>query len=116
MKTQMALKPTTLDKSSQNKELTIEQLAKFTGIEVEVARRIMKVLTLNLALHLSGGNSISLPYLGSFKKNGRFWNFEESKYLERIRNNRITEAEFISLILTEDDENRESVLDILGGK
>lgn len=87
------------------KKLTVKQIATATGSDEVTITKILKLLTINLGISLSEGCSVELPYLGTFSKPRRFWTFDESEYLSKIRKNKITQDELLNLLLFEDDKN-----------
>jgi hypothetical protein len=87
-----------------SREVTTEQLAVMTDIDILTVRKVLKCMSIIIAAETLRGNEVDIEFLGKFGKKSRYWSFNESDYLNTIRNSRVTAKEFVNLLLTEDDQ------------
>lgn len=87
-----------------SRQVTTEQLAIMTEVDIPTVRKILKCMSVMIAAETLRGNEIDIEFLGRFGKKSRYWSFNESDYLYTIRSSRITAKEFVNLLLTEDDQ------------
>lgn len=85
-------------------KITADVVARATGEDVFIIRKILKLLGLFIASELSKGEEANIEYLGTLNKKSRYWSFIPSEYLERIRHKNITDDEIIKLLITENDD------------